>query len=182
MAAQTTPNIPSTSGARAGAGRSRTLQRFVVRGFGALAVLLVAIQFVPYGHSHTNPPVLAEPAWDSPQTRILFNRACADCHSNQTTWPWYSNVAPISWLIQHDVGEGREAFNVSEWGRAKNKGDEAAKETRRGDMPPWFYTPIHPDAKLSAAEQQALIGGLVATFGNEDEEGEEGEALAAPAR
>ena len=179
MAEQTKPTNLPASGARPAAGRPRTLQRFVTRGFAGLAILLVAIQFIPYGHNHTNPPVLAEPAWDSPQTRTLFNRVCADCHSNQTTWPWYSNVAPVSWLITHDVNDGRRALNVSEWGRARNKGDEAAKETRRGSMPPWFYMPIHPDAQLSAAEKQALIGGLVATFGNEEHA--RGQASAAPA-
>ena len=177
MAAQNPPHIPSTSGAPPTVARSRTLQRFVIRGFGALAVLLVAIQFVPYGRDHTNPPVLAEPAWDSPQTRALFVRACADCHSNQTVWPWYSNVAPVSWLIAHDTADGRRVLNVSEWGRARNKGDEAAKTTQRGSMPPWFYTPIHPDSQLTAAERQALIGGLVATFG-----GEQGAVRAAAAR
>ena len=55
---------------------------------------------VPFGHSHTNPPVTKEPAWNSPDTRALVQRACFDCHSNQTTWPWYSHVAPVSWLCK----------------------------------------------------------------------------------
>ena len=76
-----------------------------------MGVLLI-IQFVPYGRDHTNPPVIAEPAWDSPQTRALFFRACADCHSNETTWPWYSTIAPASWLITRDVMEGRATFNT----------------------------------------------------------------------
>jgi mono/diheme cytochrome c family protein len=137
---------------------------------------LLLIQLVPYGRSHTNPAVVAEPAWDSPETRGLFMRACADCHSNQTTWPWYSNVAPISWLLAHDVADGRKDFNISEWGRPKNKGDEAAKEVRKGEMPPWFYTPLHPQANLTPAERQRLIAGLVATFGSEGNErdGDEG--------
>jgi len=97
-----------------------------------------------------------------------------DCHSNETEWPWYSSVAPISWLVQHDVEEARSHFNVSEWGRAKNHGDEAAKEVRDGEMPPWFYRPAHPEARLSDAERQELIAGLVATFG--DEEAEAGHA------
>ena len=67
-----------------------------------MGVLLI-IQFVPYGRDHTNPPVIAEPAWDSPQTRALFFRACADCHSNETKWPWYSTIAPASWLITRDT-------------------------------------------------------------------------------
>jgi len=65
---------------------------------GVLVGLLVVIQFVPYGRAHTNPPVAQEPIWDSPQTRELARRACFDCHSNETMWPWYSNIAPISWI------------------------------------------------------------------------------------
>ena len=81
---------------------------------GALALLGfgLAIQLVPYGRDHTNPPVLAEPAWDAPRTRELFFQACKDCHSNETVWPGYASLAPMSWLVQHDVEEGREHFNV----------------------------------------------------------------------
>ena len=72
------------------------------------------IQFVPYGRSHTNPPVLSEPAWDSPETRVLAQTACFDCHSNETDWsPWYTKVAPASWLVVpqfHRMGpEGQTA-------------------------------------------------------------------------
>lgn len=139
---------------------------------GVLAVvmgLLLLIQFIPYGREHTNPPVIAEPTWDSPQTRALFFRACADCHSNETKWPWYSNIAPASWLITRDVVQGREEFNVSEWGRPDNEGDDAAKLVQNGEMPPWFYLPLHPEANLSPVERQQLINGLLATFGGEGE-------------
>lgn len=77
----------------------------------AVGILLVAIQAVPYGRSHTNPPVHGEPAWDSPRTRELAVRACYACHSNETTWPWCSNLAPISWLVQYDVDQGRAELN-----------------------------------------------------------------------
>jgi hypothetical protein len=138
-----------------------------------MAFLLV-IQVVPYGRDHTNPPVISEPAWDSPQTRALFYRACADCHSNETVWPWYSNVAPISWLVVHDTVEGRDVFNVSEWGQARrNKADEAAETVQKNSMPPWFYLPPHPTANLTNVERQQLINGLVATFGG----GEGGEGF-----
>ena len=136
------------------------------------AVLLgVVIQLVPYGRDHTNPQVVQEPQWDTPQTRALFMRACADCHSNETKWPWYSNIAPVSWLVQHDVDEGREHFNVSNWlHQKKNKGDEAAEEVREGDMPPLVYLPAHPEARLSKIEKKELITGLINTFGEEDDE------------
>ena len=77
-----------------------------------LIIAGVAIQFIPYGKDHTNPPVTSEPKWDSPQTKALFDRACASCHSNKTKWPKYSNYAPISWLITHDVNEGREKLRL----------------------------------------------------------------------
>ncbi|MCJ7766385.1 MAG: heme-binding domain-containing protein, partial [Thiovulaceae bacterium] len=79
----------------------------------AFVLALLLIQIVPYGREHANAPVVAEPQWDTPETRALFFRACADCHSNETKWPWYSNVAPVSWMVQYDVNEGREKFNVS---------------------------------------------------------------------
>ena len=66
---------------------------------GVIVVVVVGIQLIPYGRNHTNPPVVTEPQWDSPRTRELFTRACADCHSNETVWPWYSNLAPMSWLV-----------------------------------------------------------------------------------
>lgn len=134
-----------------------------------LAGAFLLIQLVPYGRAHANPAVVAEPAWDSPETRDLFRRACADCHSNETVWPWYSNVAPVSWLVQRDVDEGRHNFNVSEWGLAENKdADEAAELVERGEMPLSVYLPLHPEAQLSTAEREALIAGLEATFGRED--------------
>jgi mono/diheme cytochrome c family protein len=135
--------------------------------------LLIAVQFVPYGRNHSAPPVLAEPAWNTEQTRALFLRACGDCHSNQTIWPWYSSIAPVSWLVQHDVQDGRRVFNVSEWGRPKNEADEAAETVQKDTMPPWFYTALHPSAQLSRSERQELIAGLLATFaGERDGEGE----------
>jgi len=125
-------------------------------------VLFGLIQLVPYGRNHTNPPVTAEPAWDSPQTRALAARACFDCHSNETVWPWYSNVAPVSWLVQRDVDEGRERINFSEWGNARESRD-MARAVSSGSMPPWFYVIQHPSANLSAAEKTQLEAGLTAT-------------------
>ncbi|NOR55956.1 MAG: cytochrome C [Sulfurovum sp.] len=138
---------------------------------GIIIFILAVIQFIPYGMDHTNPPVLAEPAWDSPKTKELFDRACADCHSNETKWPWYSNIAPISWLLQYDVEEGREHFNTSMWGKQKkNDGDEAKEELEEGEMPPWFYIVPHPEAKLSESETKELAKGLLATFGEENDD------------
>lgn len=138
---------------------------------GVIVLVIIAIQFIPYGKDHANPIVVVEPEWDSKETRELFVRACADCHSNETKWPWYSNVAPMSWLVQYDVEEGREHFNVSMWGvQKKNEGDEAKKEFEEGEMPPWFYVVLHPDAKLSESETQRFSEGLLATFGEEKDD------------
>ena len=84
-------------------------------GIVGLIVIGLVIQLIPYGHNHTNPPVVQEPSWNRPETRAIVKRACFDCHSNETVWPWYSNVAPVSWLIYRDVAEGRQHLNFSEW-------------------------------------------------------------------
>lgn len=124
----------------------------------------LVIQLVPYGRNHDNPPVTAEPSWDSPQTRELAVRACFDCHSNETVWPWYSNVAPLSWLVQRDTDEGREEINFSEWNRS-HEGDESAETVLDGSMPPAFYVLTHSNARLTDAEMMALAGGLTASLG-----------------
>ncbi len=136
------------------------LKRIVAGVVAGLVVLFIAIQFVPYGHDHTNPPVKAEPNWNDQQTRDLAVRACFDCHSNSTVWPWYSNVAPVSWLIQRDVDQGRRRLNFSEWTNPQRGAREAARELQRGEMPQWYYVLIHPNANLSAQEKTALIQGL----------------------
>ena len=141
--------------------------RWVVIGF---LVLFLGSQMVPYGRNHTNPPVRREPTWDSPKTRELAVRACFDCHGNQTVWPWYSNVAPLSWMIQRDVDTGRRVTNFSEWDRPQKEAYESAQTIRKGTMPPWYY----PWAGLSPAGRQALIRGLETTFGQKGEEREDG--------
>lgn len=152
--------------------------RDVTRGFsrrewGILAALLVGLfllaQLLPVGAPRSNPPVVAEPPWDSPRTRELFFRFCADCHSNETRWPWYSRVAPVSWLVAHDVAEARRHLNVSEWHLPQEDADEAAEEVREGEMPLPLYLPLHPERRLDEATKAELIAGLVATFGERKE-------------
>jgi mono/diheme cytochrome c family protein len=138
-----------------------------------LVALVVLMQAVPYGRNHTNPAVSQEPAWDSPGTRTTFLAACGDCHSNRTTWPWYSHVAPVSWLVQHDVDEGRGKLNASEMDRPQKDAGEAAEAVRSGDMPPWQYRIMHPEARLSPDARRRLEAGLVATFGTGAEPGED---------
>ena len=136
-----------------------------------LIVLFGAIQLLPYGKEHTNPEVLAEPQWDSPKTKETFMKVCGDCHSNETKYPWYSNIAPISWSMAHHIEEGREHFNVSMWGhQKKNEGEDAVEEIEDGEMPLFSYLLAHPEARLSDEEQKIFIEGLKKTFGEEKKE------------
>lgn len=146
--------------------REKKVNRWVIRGLLVLVAIFVLIQLVPYGRNHTNPPVRAEPSWSSPEVRALAVRACYDCHSNETRWPWYAEIAPVSWLVQHDVEDGRKAMNFSEWDRPQRDADEAAETVETGEMPPWFYLPLHPPAKLSPQEKQTLIEGFTEMFGS----------------
>jgi mono/diheme cytochrome c family protein len=147
------------------------LKKTLIYGGIALVVLAILIQFIPYGHNHTNPAVVKAAAWDSQQTKALAQRACFDCHSNETNWRWYTNIAPFSWLIQHDVDEGRSRLNWSECGVARPRrggeggfegegGGDAAEIVLRGEMPPPQYTIMHPEARLTTAEREALAQGF----------------------
>ncbi|HET7224206.1 MAG TPA: heme-binding domain-containing protein [Candidatus Eisenbacteria bacterium] len=128
----------------------------------AAAVLL--IQLVPYGRQHRNPPATRAVAWDTPATARLAQRGCFDCHSNETRWPWYASVAPVSWRVQHDVDEGRDHLNFSALDTdTEERTDavrEAARTVRQGEMPPRSYLITHPAARLTAAERQTLARGL----------------------
>ncbi len=106
----------------------------------------MALQLVPYGRDHVNPSRRAEPDWDRAETRALAVRACFDCHSNETTWPWYAHVAPVSWLLQRDVEEGRRALNFSEWDQPRQEAEDLAETVATGEMPPWLYRVTHPEA------------------------------------
>lgn len=147
--------------------------RQILLGIVGLVVIGFVIQLIPYGHDHTNPPVIQEPNWNSPETRAIVKRACFDCHSNETVWPWYSNFAPVSWLIYRDVSDGREHLNFSEWdvrpslpegegeGEEHQHGPEVIQEVLESDeMPPATYLLLHPEARLTDQEMQVLIDGL----------------------
>lgn len=123
-----------------------------------LAALLIGIQLVPVDLS--NPPVEAE--IDAPEEVLrILERSCYDCHSNETSWPWYSRIAPVSWLVAHDVREGREHLNFSQWRRlgpeerAKLR-DEIREVVEEGEMPLWFYLPLHPEARLRPEDRVIL--------------------------
>ena len=134
-------------------------------GVGGVVTVLLGIQLVPYGHDRTNPPIVAEVKWDSATTHDLATRACLDCHSNETKWPWYSSIAPVSWLVRNHVDEGREMLNFSEMNRTYEEAGEAAETVEEGEMPPGYYTLLHPEARLTPSEKAQLVTGLTATLG-----------------
>jgi Haem-binding domain len=134
------------------------MRRAFAKGAIVLLVLLVLAQLVRV--DRTNPPVMSDvPA--PPEVKAALRRACYDCHSNETAWPWYSQVAPISWLLAYDVGEGREDLNFSTWQqydekKRKKKLKETVETVNEGEMPPWYYVLVHPDARLPDRDRQAL--------------------------
>lgn len=134
--------------------RWKTLRWFVL----GVIVAFVAIQFVPV--DRRNPAVAAEvPA--PAEVRAVLRRACYDCHSNETEWPWYSKIAPVSWLVSYDVKKGREELNFSTWNQYTGQQQikklrESWEEVEEGEMPLWFYLPVHRDAVLSAKDRADL--------------------------
>ena len=140
----------------------------LLRSFTLSLVVLFAIQWVPYGRDHSAPANGAQAAWDSPRTLDLAQRACFDCHSNETRWPWYSHVAPVSWRVFRHVEEGRQKLNFSALDVANedvaHAAGEAGETVANRDMPPADYLLAHPEARLTEAERRALAAGLDATF------------------
>lgn len=123
-----------------------------------IIVLLVGIQFVPV--SKTNPPVTGEINASAEVLEIL-RTSCYDCHSNETIWPWYSNIAPVSWLVAHDVNEAREEMNFSEWLSYSTEDqsdyiEEIWEEIQEGEMPLWYYLILHSEADLSIENKETI--------------------------
>jgi exonuclease VII small subunit len=131
-------------------------------GIGVLLGVGVLIQFVPV--ERTNPPVVREVRWDSEATRTQARTSCYDCHSNETVWPWYSNIAPASWLIAKDVNEGREHLNFSQWDQPNEDLEAITQLIEDGEMPLEKYLALHGEARMDAAAQSAFIQGLTATL------------------
>jgi hypothetical protein len=144
-------------------GRTECEESAIVRGLlrvglPGLLVVLVAIQLVPV--DRTNPPIAA-PIEGPPDVVAILERCCYDCHSNATHWPWYSYVAPASWLVAHDVEEGREHLNFSTWGTMRPQkrahlAEECAEHVAEGEMPLSNYLWLHPDARPSDEDLQVL--------------------------
>ena len=133
----------------------------------------IVIQFFPPSFTRDNPPVTGEPKWDKPATREVFFKTCSDCHSNETRYPWYSSIAPVSWMVERDIRDGRKHFNVSEWNRSERGGEDAAEQVQKGEMPIGLYLLMHPSANLNAAEKKKFADGLMKTFGGNEHNVEE---------
>jgi Haem-binding domain len=140
----------------------------------AFAIVFVAIQFVPYGWWHDNPPVVDDAPWPDAAAEGVARQSCYSCHSNETDWPLYSYVAPMSWLVRNDVESGRERFNFSDWDRSAGDADKAIEVIEEGSMPPDRYTVVNRDASLSAEEQVVLVSALLA-MGGQDNSGPGGD-------
>ena len=153
-----------------------TVRRLIV-GF---IVLIALIQFVPTQHS--NPPTADPVVFADPNAEAIARRACYDCHSNQTVWPWYAYIAPFSWYSVNHVAEGRAQLNFSDVAATLTQaraGDEDGEQTtmaelaeesaetiNKNEMPPAYYTLIHKDALLSAADKATLIAGINQALAN----------------
>jgi len=140
----------------------RSWKRILLWVIGIAVVLFIVIQFIPYGRSsHSNPTATNPFQWADPQAEAIAKGSCYDCHSNETEWWWATNIAPFSWLVQRDVDEGRKNMNFSEFAGGPSA-EEFAEVVNGGEMPPFQYTIIHRDAKLTDAEKQVLIAGYTA--------------------
>ena len=167
VAAPTAWYIVRAQRASESAASKLTNMRLLTVIFAATLGTMVVIQAIPYGRAHSNPPITGEPGWATPRTRELMVRACFGCHSNEVEYPAYASVAPISWVVQSHVSEGREKVNYSEFNSRQRGADETVEVIEEGSMPPGYYTQFgrHPEAKLTTAEVAELIAGLKATPG-----------------
>lgn len=144
----------------------------------AVVVILLIIQFVPVNREN---PEAKAPLQFSPEVATIMKESCADCHSNNTVWPWYSYVAPASWIITHHVEDGRRHLNFSNWGEYSDrkkirKLDEITEEIEKGNMPLKPYIPLHSGADLTDQEIEILnawVKNETAAIQNQSEEAEE---------
>ena len=146
------------------------VKRGLKYGAGVFAAALIVSQFIQ--PERTNPaadPGASFEAVARPPREVaaVIGRACRDCHSNRTVWPWYSHVSPVSWLVAGDVKEGRAKLNFSQWNiyspeMTSIKLGEICEEVKKGEMPPRYYLPMHPETKVTAAEVSAICSAPVA--------------------
>jgi len=162
-------------------GRPR-LKKFLKIALLAAIVVGVGIQFVPVKGIGSNPP--ARYKLDAPpEVEAILRESCFDCHSNETKWPFYARIAPGSWLMARDVNKGRSRFNMSEWGDVDADERQLDKENSwdqidEGEMPKWFYLPLHPKARLDDAKKATLKAWMLKDKGKKAEPEKKPEAEA----
>jgi Haem-binding domain len=130
---------------------------------GLLVVVFIGLQFT--NPARTNPPVVSDLMATNPpppDVAAQLHDSCYDCHSYETKWPWYSHIAPVSWLVASDVKDGRRHLNFSDWphslpDREARRWEDVSEELGYDEMPPAKYTWMHPKARLTSAERQHLI-------------------------
>jgi Haem-binding domain len=144
---------------------TEALVKFIIRTLKSIAVL--AVLAIMVGQVRSERRVVIEPGdqklplpSNSQSTRVLL-RACGNCHSNHTDWPWYAHIAPVSWWITRDVREGRNKMNFSLWTtysaqQKRDRLDSICGLISTGRMPPWLYTVMHPEGKLTEADKKAV--------------------------
>lgn len=133
------------------------------------AAIVAALLFVgaqAYRPDRTNPPVdarrtLAANTRMTPEVAAILQRSCKDCHSSETVWPWYSNIAPVSWFLKNHIDEGRRELSFSEWAsypkrKRERKLHEMCEQVEAGEMPLKTYLPLHPEAKLSDEDRRVI--------------------------
>lgn len=140
------------------------VRKLMKYGASVLAVAFIGAQFIQ--PERTNPPADPSASFEAVAkpphaAAAVIGRACRDCHSNQTVWPWYSRISPVSWMVAGDVQKGRAKLNFSQWNiyspeMTRIKLGEICEEMKEGKMPPPYYTPMHPESKLSPAEVAAV--------------------------
>ena len=123
-----------------------------------IGIAFLALQLVPIDRE--NPPVESEVSAPE-EVREVLERACYDCHSNESRWPWYGYIAPTSWLVAYDIDEARDHMNFSTWNQYDEDEqidmiEEVWEEVEEGEMPPFFYTPLHPSAQLDEKDRAVL--------------------------
>jgi hypothetical protein len=147
---------------KTGARPRRSLKKIAFWTVLGLIALFVLIQFVPYGRDHSNEPGTNPFTWGSPAAEAIARKSCYDCHSNDTKWWWAVKIAPFSWLAQHDIDGARGVFSFSDWDGSLTT--EELQNAVSDNMPPFQFTLLHPDAKLSDAEKQTLVDGFQASL------------------
>jgi hypothetical protein len=148
--------------------------------------VLIIIQFIPSDLPQTssdNPGDITKSGLVSQDVARLLKTSCYNCHSNETKYPWYSYVAPVSWLVVRDVRVGRDELNFSQWQdydqrRMLRKLDDITSEVGEGRMPMGIYTIMHPSAKLDDAQRMLIVAWAEATMDSlaEEEESEDEES------